>query len=115
MRRRTFTGSAMAAGLLAGLGCAPKTASTKKGAGLKILILGGTGFLGPQLVEAARAKGHTLTLFNRGKTRPHLFPDIEKLHGDRDGKLDALKGRQWDAAVDTSGYVPRIVKTSAEL
>jgi 2'-hydroxyisoflavone reductase len=54
-------------------------------------------------------------LFNRGKTHPELFPDVEKLRGDRDGKLDALKGRKWDAVVDTSGYVPRIVKMSAEL
>jgi 2'-hydroxyisoflavone reductase len=80
---------------------------------LEILILGGTGFLGPHLVESARARGHTLTLFNRGKTHPELFPDLEKLRGDRDGKLDALKGRNWDAAIDTSGYVPRIVKMSA--
>lgn len=82
---------------------------------LSILILGGTGFLGPHVVDAARARGHTLTLFNRGKTKPGLFPDLEKLQGDRDGKLDALAGRTWDAVVDTSGYVPRIVKLSAEL
>ncbi len=82
---------------------------------LDILVLGGTGFLGPAIVEAAQPRGHRLTLFNRGKTNPGLFPDIEKLHGDRDGKLDALKGRTWDAVVDTSGYVPRIVKMSAEL
>lgn len=80
-----------------------------------ILILGGTGFLGPHVVEAARARGHTITLFNRGKTRPGLFPDVEKLQGDRDGKLEALANRKWDAVVDTSGYVPRIVKMSAEL
>ncbi len=85
---------------------------------LSILILGGTGFLGPQLVEAARARGHELTLFNRGKTRPELFahaPEIELLQGDRDGKLEALAGRKWDAVIDTSGYVPRLVKMSAEL
>jgi 2'-hydroxyisoflavone reductase len=82
---------------------------------LEILILGGTGFLGPHLVENARARGHAITLFNRGKTHPELFPDVEKLRGDRDGKLDALKGRKWDAVIDTSGYVPRIVKLSAEL
>jgi 2'-hydroxyisoflavone reductase len=56
-----------------------------------------------------------LTLFNRGKTHPELFPDVEKLRGDRDGQLDALKGRTWEAVIDTSGYVPRIVKISAEL
>jgi 2'-hydroxyisoflavone reductase len=90
----------------------PKSAPGK---GKTILILGGTSFLGPQVVEAAQKRGHTLTLFNRGKTNPQLFPDIEKLHGDRDGQLDALKGRKWDAVVDTSGYVPRVVRMSAEL
>ncbi len=81
----------------------------------KILILGGTGFLGPHLVDAARARGHSVTLFNRGKTRPELFPDVEKLRGDRDGDLRALEGRTWDSVIDTSGYVPRVVRTSAEL
>jgi 2'-hydroxyisoflavone reductase len=86
---------------------------------LRLLILGGTGFLGPQMVEAALARGHTLTLFNRGRTNTHLFPDIEKLEGDRDpdkgAGLSALEGRTWDAVIDTSGYVPRIVKASATL
>lgn len=82
---------------------------------LRILILGGTGFLGPHLVENARARGHTLTLFNRGKTHAELFPEVEKLRGDRNGQLDALKGRAWEAVIDTSGYVPRIVKMSADL
>ncbi len=81
----------------------------------KILILGGTGFLGPALVELARPRGHTLTLFNRGKTRPGLFPDVETLLGDRDGNLKALEGRKWDAVIDTSGYVPRVVGASAGL
>jgi 2'-hydroxyisoflavone reductase len=85
------------------------------GANLKILVLGGTGFLGPHLVEAMKKRGHTPTLFNRGKTRPELFPDVEKLRGDRDGDLTALKDRKWDAVIDTSGYVPRIVRASAEL
>ena len=80
----------------------------------KILILGGTGFVGPHVVEAARARGHAVTLFNRGKTHPTLFHDVEKLQGDRDGELGALKDRTWDAVVDTSGYVPRIVKQSVE-
>ena len=100
-----------AAALVHGGGAGPGPAARP----LRILILGGTGFLGPALVEAARARGHRLTLFNRGKTRPGLFPELEKLHGDRDGKLDALRGRDWDAVVDTSGYVPRIVRASAEL
>jgi 2'-hydroxyisoflavone reductase len=82
---------------------------------VKILILGGTAFLGPELVRAAQARQHTLTLFNRGKTNPGLFPDVEKLRGDRDGDLEALEGRAWDAVVDTSGYVPRVVSASATL
>jgi 2'-hydroxyisoflavone reductase len=81
----------------------------------KILVLGGTGFIGPHIVNAAIAHGHTVTLFNRGKTHPGLFADVEKLHGDRDGQLDALANRSWDAVIDPSGYVPRIVKMSAEL
>ena len=82
---------------------------------LKILVLGGTGFLGPHLVEDMLKRGHTPTLFNRGKTRPNLFPDVEKLRGDRDGGLQALQGRRWDAVIDTSGYVPRVVRASAEM
>lgn len=82
----------------------------------KVLILGGTSFLGPEIVEVARARGHTLTLFNRGKTNPQLFPNIEKLHGDRrKSDLDALKGRTWDVVIDTSGYFPREVTESATL
>jgi 2'-hydroxyisoflavone reductase len=80
-----------------------------------ILVLGGTGFLGPHVVTAALARGHTVTLFNRGKTHPGLFPGVEKLHGDRDGHLEVLANRTWDAVVDPSGYVPRLVKASAEL
>lgn len=93
----------------------PVTPPASKPAPKKILVLGGTGFLGPHIVRAALDRGHTLTLFNRGKTHAELFPELEKLHGDRDGKLDELKGRKWDAVVDPSGYVPRIVKMSAEL
>jgi len=80
-----------------------------------LLVLGGTGFIGPHIVEGALARGWKVTLFNRGKTRPELFPDVEKLRGDRDGDLKALEGRKWNAVIDTSGYVPRIVKASAEL
>jgi 2'-hydroxyisoflavone reductase len=76
---------------------------------MRILILGGTQFLGRHTVDAAIARGHQVTLFNRGQTRPELFPDVEKLRGDRDGDLTAVAGRDFDAVVDTSGYVPRLV------
>ena len=82
---------------------------------MHILILGGTRFLGRALVESALAEGHEVTLFNRGKTNPDLFPEIETLIGERDGGLGVLEGRQWDAVIDTCGYVPRIVEQSARL
>ncbi|MCH8145717.1 MAG: twin-arginine translocation signal domain-containing protein, partial [Gemmatimonadetes bacterium] len=82
---------------------------------LRILFIGGTGFIGPHMVRRALARGHTVTLFNRGRTNPHLFPDVEKLRGDRDGGLGVLRGRAWDAVIDTSGYIPRLVRDSAEL
>jgi len=82
---------------------------------LRLLILGGTRFIGPHFVEAARARGHQVTLFNRGRTNPERAQNVEVLHGDRNGQLDALKGRQWDAVLDTSAFVPRIVRLSAEL
>jgi 2'-hydroxyisoflavone reductase len=83
---------------------------------MRVLILGGTLFLGRHLVEAALDRGDEVTLFNRGRTNPELFPEIERLRGDRDtGDLAALRGRTWDAVVDTSGYLPRIVRAAAEL
>jgi 2'-hydroxyisoflavone reductase len=82
---------------------------------MQLLILGGTRFLGRHLVEAAITRGHEITLFNRGVHNADLFPDLEKLRGDRDGQIEALAGRQWDAVIDTCGHVPRIVRMSAEL
>jgi 2'-hydroxyisoflavone reductase len=82
---------------------------------MKLLILGGTRFLGRGLVDAALARGHKITLFNRGQSNPDLYPDVENLRGDRDGNLDVLRGRQWDAVIDTCGYVPRLVGDSARL
>ena len=82
---------------------------------LDVLIFGGTGFIGPHFVTALRGAGHKVTLFNRGKRNPGLFPDVETLIGDRNGQLDALKGRKWQVVVDDSGYVPRHVRLSAEL
>jgi 2'-hydroxyisoflavone reductase len=82
---------------------------------LRILILGGTGFIGPHFVEDLRARGHTLTLFNRGKRNASLFPQVETLIGDRNGAIDALRDRSWDVVIDNSGYVPRHVRVSADL
>lgn len=81
---------------------------------MKILVLGGKRFLGIALVDAILQAGHTPTLFNRGLTNPELFPKVKNLIGNRDGDLNALKRRKWDAVIDTSGFVPRIVKQSAE-
>ena len=80
---------------------------------LKILVLGGTAFLGPAIVDDALARGHEVTLFNRGRTNPHLYPDLEKIVGDRKVSHDALKGRKWDVVIDTSGYYPRVVREAA--
>lgn len=114
--RRGLIQGAAALGSLWAVGCASsKDGASKEVSRKKILILGGTAFLGPALVEAAQSRGHTLTLFNRGKTRPELFPGVEKLLGDRDSDLKALEGRQWDAVIDTSANLPRWVKASAGL
>jgi 2'-hydroxyisoflavone reductase len=82
---------------------------------MKLLVLGGTKFLGRYAVEAALAQGHDVTIFTRGQTNPDLFPEAEHLIGDRDGKLEALRGQEWDGVVDTCGFVPRVVRQSAEL
>ena len=82
---------------------------------MKLLILGGTSFLGRHAVEAARTRGHEVTLFNRGRTNAGLFPDVERLRGDRDSDLAALEGRSWDAVLDPSGYAPRAVRASCAL
>src|SRR3954452_24191630 len=82
---------------------------------MQILILGGTQFVGRHTVTAALERGHEITLFNRGRTKPDLFPDLEKLHGDRDGDLGALAGRSFDAVVDPSGYVPRVVRETLDV
>jgi 2'-hydroxyisoflavone reductase len=82
---------------------------------MRLLVLGGTKFLGRHLVEQALARGHEVTTFTRGLTNPGLFDGVEELRGDRDGGLDALAEGRWEACVDTSGYYPRVVRQSAEL
>lgn len=122
LTRRDVLASAASAAALAALplqGFAPPRRDSTP----RVLILGGTGFLGPHTVAACKARGWKLTLFNRGQRNPRLFSadeEVETLLGNRDGGLDALKqavdaGRRWHAVVDTSGYVPRVVKDSATL
>lgn len=116
--RRLFLHLATGTGVALAVGSnhRPANASTTP---LKLLILGGTRFLGIHLTEAALARGHHVTFFNRGRTRADLFPQIKRLVGDRDGVskggLKALEGQQFDAVIDTSGYVPRHVRLSAML
>lgn len=127
-RRDLLKAGLAGAGLLAlpgcamtGAGAAGKTSGRTAGAPMRILVLGGTGFLGPHFVEAARASGHRLTLFNRGKSNPErfsgeAFDDIEQLRGDRKSDMTALEGEQrWDAVLDTSAYIPADVTRSARL
>jgi len=112
--RRSFIQSASALGALATLtGCGKALDTTPKP--LDILVLGGTGFIGPHEINYALARGHTVTMFNRGKTAPGMFPEVETLIGDRDAQLDSLKGRDWDAVIDNSGFFPRHARLSAEL
>jgi 2'-hydroxyisoflavone reductase len=80
-----------------------------------LLILGGTGFIGPHLTQEAQRRGWKVTHFNRGKTAAEGVAGVETLIGDRKGQLDALRGRKWDAVIDDTGYVPKFVRMSAEL
>ena len=82
---------------------------------MRLLLLGGPKFVGRAVIDAALERGHEVTLFNRGRTGADLYPELERIVGDRDGGLDGLRGRDWDAVVDTSGYLPRVVGASAEL
>jgi 2'-hydroxyisoflavone reductase len=82
---------------------------------MRILIIGGTRFLGRHLVEAALERSHDVTLFNRGKSNPDLFPQLETILGDREQDVNKLNGRIWDAVIDVAGYLPRIVRLSTEV
>src|SRR4051794_37178304 len=109
-RRKFLAAASLAA---AAVGSRWSMAETRKP--LSILILGGTRFIGVEMTELALKRGHKVTFFNRGKTNADLFPDIERITGDRNGEIDGLKGRKWDAVIDNSGYFPRAVKLTAEL
>jgi 2'-hydroxyisoflavone reductase len=127
--RRSFLKLAAATGGAIGLGVAPNALSAattgplgaplihppNRRAKLRILILGGTGFIGPYQVQYALDRGHSVTLFNRGQTNPQLFPNVEKLVGDRANNLDSLKGKTWDVVLDNSATNPEWVERSAQL
>lgn len=81
----------------------------------KLLIIGGTRFLGYFIAQTALERGHQVTLFNRGQSAPDAFPQAERIRGDRDADINLLAGKQWDSVIDTSGYFPRIVRKSAQL
>ena len=93
----------------------PDATSSRAGSAKRILILGGTGFIGPHFVREALAEGAHITLFNRGKRQTTPTPGVETLLGDRNGQLDALKGHDWDVVIDDSGYVPRHVQLTTQL
>lgn len=118
MHRRQFVASAAATTAVSLLGqpADARVASVSRAAKpLSILILGGTRFIGVHMTTLALARGHKITFFNRGRTRNELFPNVERIKGDRNGALDGLKDRKFDVVVDNSGYVPRQVRTVAEL
>jgi 2'-hydroxyisoflavone reductase len=121
--RRDFLKLAGAAGGALAIGAVPEVVEarplrlvrTRGRARLRILILGGTGFIGPYQVQYALDRGHTVTLFNRGRTNPQLFPTVERLVGDRANDLSALEGRTWDVVIDNSATDPTWVERSASL
>lgn len=119
--RRRFLKAGLLGGAAVAAGCGPDTsegrAQKARGASqpMRILVLGGTGFIGPHMVREALRRGHEVELFNRGRTNDELFPDLKRYVGDRDGGLDPLEGGAWDAVIDNSGYVPRHVADSARL
>jgi len=94
---------------------AARLAGEQGGTSLNLLILGGTGFIGPHLVRHAVSRGHRITIFTRGRHQADLPNDVERLTGDRNGHLEALVGRKWDAVVDDSATNPDYVRQSTQL
>jgi 2'-hydroxyisoflavone reductase len=113
--RRHFIKTSAATGLALSAGASSLFAE-KTAKPLSILILGGTGFTGPYQVQYALSRGHKVTTFNRGKTHPGELPaEVEQLIGDRNGKLDALKNRQWDVVIDNPTTLPVWVRDTAQV
>lgn len=115
--RRRFLEISTAAGAIIAAGARSTSLfATESVKPLRILILGGTGFTGPYQVHYALSRGHKVTTFNRGKTHPNeLPPEVEQLIGDRNGKLDALKGRQWDVVIDNPTTLPVWVRDAGQI
>lgn len=82
---------------------------------MNLLVIGGTRFLGPAIVDHALSVGHEVTLFNRGKSNPHLYPDLPHIAGDRNKDCDLLQGKSFDAVIDTCGYLPKQLQDSCEV
>jgi 2'-hydroxyisoflavone reductase len=115
---RTAATSALGLGFIPGhlpRFAAPRAAGSQPRAKLRILVLGGTNFIGPYQVQYALDRGHSITLFNRGRTNPQLFPTVERLVGDRNNDLKSLEGREWDVVIDNSATNPEWVELSAAL
>ena len=118
--RRRLLQTSLLGGAAMAAGCAQEPGEAREAAEqpwrpLRILVLGGTGFIGPHMVSEALRRGHDVELFNRGRTNSDLFPDLKQYQGDRDGGLGVLGGGRWDVVIDNSGYVPRHVEDSAKL
>jgi 2'-hydroxyisoflavone reductase len=106
LRATAVAGGALGLGLVPGARADRQSSDSEAQAGseekLKILVLGGTGFIGPHTVQYAMDRGHEITLFNRGRSNTHLFPELKKLVGDRNGDLESLRGRRWDVCFDNN-------------
>src|SRR4029077_14395169 len=122
--RRTFLKLSAMFGSTAGLGLLPGVSALSSGdattgrtaKSLRILILGGTGFTGPIQVRYALSRGHKVTVFNRGRTHPGELPkEAEQLIGDRNGQLDALKGKTWDVVIDNPTTLPIWIRSVAQI
>ena len=113
LKQSAIVGGSVGLGLMSGSSAFTNAVKVKP---LKILILGGTGFTGPFQVRYALSRGHAVTVFNRGKTHPGELPkEAEQLLGDRNGQLDALKGRKWDVVIDNPTTLPVWVRDAAQI